>query len=147
VKAAVAYQKGDALFLHASSQTTSGLWIASPPFIKAGMNDTPSFLGSALLEALGGSLTGLPHPTHWNAVIKPLLDLATVTTWQSFARKAKSADIMIDEHEREIRIIPSRNLGTADGFEAITDESICLPNPSSNEALGTMLIEVLGKSR
>jgi hypothetical protein len=144
VKAAVAYQKGDALFLHASSQTTSGLWIASPPFIKAGMNDTPSFLGSALLEALGGSLTGLPHPTHWNAVIKPLLDLATVTTWQSFARKAKSADIMIDEHER---IIPSRNLGTADGFEAITDESICLPNPSSNEALGTMLIEVLGKSR
>ena len=111
------------------------------------MNDTPSFLGSALLEALGGSLTGLPHPTHWNAVIKPLLDLATVTTWQSFARKAKSADIMIDEHEREIRIIPSRNLGTAEGFEAITDESICLPNPSSNEVLGTMLFEVLGKSR
>ncbi len=147
MKAAVAYQKGDALFLHASSQTTSGLWIASPPFIKAGMNDTPSFLGSALLEVLGGSLTGLPHPTHWNAVIKPLLDLATVKTWQSFARKAKSADILIDEHEREIRITPSRNLGTAEGFEAITDESICLPNPSSNEVLGTMLFEVLGKSR
>ena len=59
MKAATAYKKGDVLYLHSSSKTMAGVWIATAPFVKVEMGSTPSAKGEAVIRLLSASQDAL----------------------------------------------------------------------------------------
>ena len=123
MKATVAYKKGDAYYLHSSSKTTAGVWIATAPFLKIEMNSTPSTKGEAVLQ-VDASHDVIPHPTNWAGLISPLLELAGVKSWATFMKHAKCLNVEADGER--LRLIPNRNLGSKEGFS-----SPLLKKPSS----------------
>jgi hypothetical protein len=137
MKSATAYKKGNALYLHSSSKTTAGVWIATPPFVKVEMDSTASAKGEAVIQALNASEEGVPHPTNWNGRIDPLLDLAGVKTWATFMKNAVCVDVESDGEQ--LKLIPMRNLGPKDGFEPVLENTVALSFHSSPDQVGTEL--------
>lgn len=136
---AVAYKRHDDLFLHSSSRTTAGVWIASSPFIKVESDSTLFSKGEALIKILNASQENVPHPTNWSGLIGPLLELAGVKTWSTFMKKARCLNLEADSGQ--LKIIPNRNLGPKSGFEPNQANSIELPFSSSTDQIGAALEE------
>lgn len=119
-KAAAAYRIGDAIILHASSRTTAGLWILSTPVLACDAGDTLQ-LGKGILAALEGSVDGVPHPTSWKGRFDPVLRLAGVRSWRSFARTASCVEIECEK--ASMKFEPTRNLGPKEGYEPLPGKS------------------------
>jgi hypothetical protein len=111
-----AYEWRGRIFLHAYSKTTVGLSVLSQPVLAADPRD-PSELGRAILLALAGSKKGVPHPSIWENVSAPLLELAGAKSRSAFFRSARCVDIKC-EGDR-VTFTPMRNLGTREGYEPI----------------------------
>lgn len=141
MKAATVYKRANHIYLHASSKTTAGVWIATPPFIRVDSDASPSDLGKSVNDALGGSQTQAPHPTKWSGLQAPLLEQAGVKSWETFMRKAQCLNI--EASEDRLKLIPNRNLGATEGFEPMLDKSIDVPLTSSLDQIGMALTEAL----
>jgi hypothetical protein len=141
MKAATVYRKGDTLFSHAMSRTTVGVWIATPPFTATSMNENASLKGVALLRALEGSRPSVPHPTKWNELLKPLLQLAGTKSWRRFVENNKCLNV--EAEGALLKLIPTRNLGAEDGFEPVPEECVILSFSSSPEEIGSILQQLL----
>jgi hypothetical protein len=142
MKATAVYKKGDAYYLHSSSQTTAGVWIATAPFLKIEANSTPSTKGEAVIQALAASRDAIPHPTSWAGLVSPLLELAAVKSWATFTKHAKCVDVEVDGER--LRLIPNRNLGSKEGFEPSPEKAVELLFPSSPDQMGFALEEAMG---
>jgi len=55
MKHAAVYLRSNGYFLHSDSQATSGVWIASPPFLTFPLNVSVGSLGQAVLDVLAAS--------------------------------------------------------------------------------------------
>jgi hypothetical protein len=139
MKAATVYRRAGCIYIHTSSKTTAGVWIATPPFIKLEAGATSSDLGKSVILALGGSQPQVPHPTQWRDILAPLLKQAGVTTWETFMRKAQCLNL--EATEDRLRLIPNRNLGAVEGFEPILDKAIEVAMSSSLDQIATSVVE------
>lgn len=137
MKAATAYKRGNILYLHSSSKTTAGVWIATPPFATVLTDTTVLAKGEAILEAINASQDGVPHPTSWNGLINPLLELAGVRTWATFMKSAVCVGIEFDDGR--LKLIPNRNLGPKDGFEPVLPSMVVLSGQASPGEIGSVL--------
>jgi hypothetical protein len=135
------YLRGNDVFIHASSQTTAGVWIFSPPCARLDAASPDADVGLGVLEALGGSQSGVRHPAVWTGLITPLLKLAKVKSWATFAKNASCADAV--EESGRITVIPTRNLGEKEGFVEDPAGSIVLDAPTP-DALGAAAKRALG---
>lgn len=120
MQAATVYQSRGMIYLHSSSKTTTGIWIATPPFIKVLPGDR-SVLGDAALTDLAASLSSVSHPENWTGVLAPLLEVANVKTWSTFIKTA--ASVHLEMERQRLRIIPQMNLGPNAGFESLTESA------------------------
>ncbi len=77
-------------------------------------------LGTAVLRALTRSAIGIPHPapSEWSSITRPLLDVAGVKSWSAFSKGTRS--VAVELGEDELNVVPTRNLGARDGFEALS---------------------------
>jgi hypothetical protein len=141
MKAATVYKRGNRIYIHASSKTTAGVWIATPPFIQVEADVSASDLGKFVVDALCASQLDVPHPTKWSGVLAPLLEQAGVKSWATFMRKAQCLNLEADE--QRLKVIPNRNLGMTEGFEPMLDKRIEAQLTSSLDQLGTVLTEAL----
>jgi hypothetical protein len=135
MRRATAYQRGDEIFLHASSKTTTGVWILSDPVMAADRNDL-ACLGRAIIKALEGSREGVEHPTTWKGIFNPILHLAGAKSWGAFAKSAKCVEIEFETNR--VSFVPTKNLGARDGFEPLAAH-VQSSSPES-EALGAALL-------
>jgi hypothetical protein len=119
--------------------TTAGLWIASPPFLSS--DDEVLSMGECLAQSLNASVEGVPHPTEWDGVFRPILELARVKSWNVFAKGAFL--VGIEAESDEITLTPHRNLGAKDGFESIPEKNMTLSAKASAQELGDALSEVI----
>ncbi|MFO0907107.1 MAG: contact-dependent growth inhibition system immunity protein [Isosphaeraceae bacterium] len=142
-KQAVAYSKDQVYYIHASSRTTAGMWIATPPFLKVAADGDVKALGDAILQALNASTDPVPQPTNWSGLIAPLLELAGVKSWGTFMRRAKCLEVGMDGEK--LRLTPNRNLGSKEGFEASPSKAVELPVTSSPEQVGTAVEEAMNR--
>jgi hypothetical protein len=142
MQAAVVYKRGDTYYIHSSSKTTAGVWIATAPFLKIEANSTPSVIGAAVLQALDASHNLIPHPTSWRGLISPLLELGGVRSWATFVKHSKCLNVEADGER--LRLIPNRNLGSKEGFEPSTNKTVELSFPSSPDRTGLALEEAMG---
>jgi len=130
--------------LSPASLTEGGLWIGSEPLVRLDSASTErEELGRRLLEALDNSKVGVPHPSRneWDAVAKPLLALAGVSTWEQFEAGAKLCEI--ERSGGVIRLIPTINHGGEDGFKLDKEHAIEVTGDAPPAEVGARLAEVL----
>ena len=142
MKKASAYQRKNQVVLFAVSDTTAGAGIAATPVLCVESGDVTE-LGRAILAALEGSRQNVPHPTRdgWKEVAAPVLKVAGVNSWSTFAKAAKNVDIRFETNR--VSFIPTRNLGPNDGFAALPVERVRTSAPTVTE-LGLALIAAFG---
>jgi hypothetical protein len=94
---------------------------------------TGNDLGGAVRSALDRSRTDIPHPTSWTGLLDPLLELAGVKSWSTFAKSALCAEV--EEEGGLASVVPTDNLGASGGFQP--DPSRATPSEASDlESLG-----------
>lgn len=121
MKCATVYRRRNVLFAHASCQTTDGVWILGEPCRRFD-TATPAELGMGILEVLKGSLMGVPHPTHWQGVFLPVLDLADVKSWKAFSRGAQCVGVKLEDNL--LRLTPTEHKGHRYGFVPLEDATV-----------------------
>src|SRR5689334_13429113 len=82
--------------IHPDSQTTAGVWLAQPPYLKVAITVDCATLGCNLLSALAQSRHNIPHPTVWDKN-DPVLELAGAKSWRAFAKDATYFDVTCDD--------------------------------------------------
>jgi hypothetical protein len=137
MKKASAYQRENHIVLFAVSDTTAGVGIAAAPILRIERSSMTE-LGKAILAALEGSRQNVPHPTQdgWKEVAAPVLEIASVKSWNAFAKAAKNVDIRFDTDR--VSFIPTKNLGPK-GFVPLPVEKVRTSAPTETE-LGLALI-------
>jgi hypothetical protein len=131
------YARHDGWYINAMSQTTTGLYISTPPYLREYANISSQGLGEAALLALSKCQFGVPHPTEWDHLLQPILDLAGVRTWTQFMRDVPSIDADYDEEEFVFR--PTKNYGPKQEYGEATAKPIRIPKDSSPELIGEMM--------
>jgi hypothetical protein len=116
MKRATVYERRGELFFHSLSKTTAGVWILTSPYLKARSDDDEG-IASNTLAVLDASVEGIAHPTKWTGLFDPILKMAGVKSWNTFAKSARC--IEAEEHGETISVVPTRNLGVDEGFEPI----------------------------
>lgn len=114
MKKAISYKRKNQILLHAVSKTTAGVWILDQPVFSVDASDI-SRLGTNIYEALNSSREGIVHPTSWKGIFDPVLQLAGVKTWGTFAKSAKCVEIELEPNSASF--VPTKNRGADGGFE------------------------------
>jgi hypothetical protein len=133
MKFATLYHRSDGYYLYASSRTTVGVYIASPPYLRLDIDANSEDISKAVKAALEGSQAGVPHPTEWDHLIRPMYELAKVKTWHRFAEDARSVSIESDDDG--LRIRPSSK-DQRMNFFPISDAGLHLPRDASASEIG-----------
>lgn len=141
MKCATAYLIERKILVHPSSKTVDGVWILSEPVTCLDDSAPNEVLGRALADALQRSVTGVAHPTQWKGLFEPVLRLAGIKTWSSFARQARSVEIEMDGSR--IMFVPTKNLGADEGVEPISGKSLTTNAEASLVELGDTLRQAL----
>jgi hypothetical protein len=113
MQSTAAYRRRDGWYVQSNSKTTVGVYISSPPFLKVPLNPDAAELGRAVLAALMGLRTDVPHPTEF-ANSSPALKLAGVKSWTAFERGATHVGLHADD--KSLSFCPSRSAGPRSGF-------------------------------
>lgn len=145
MKSATVYNRKSKYIIHAVSNTAAGVGIAARPFLVLEEDTSAADLGEAVMNALESARQGVPHPTDWPSVLRPLLDAAQVKSWSTFVRDTCSCEILDDGSS--IKIYPTRNMGAQEGFQSIEAKpSLLLPSKSTAESIGSAVREALAIS-
>jgi hypothetical protein len=121
MKRGMLYQRGGVLYLHSSSKTSAGVWIAVAPYLSITSDDVEA-KKEAVESVLSASKTDVPHPKEWAGVFEPMLKAANVKSWSTFQKNAKCIELSSDGVK--LRLVPNVNLGSKEGFKAKEDEAV-----------------------
>jgi len=143
MKRAISYLRGNRVFTHASSKTTSGVWVLEPPASVAEVSDQ-KLLGQQVMQALDASRAGIPHPTSWRGIFDPILQLAGVKSWSTFVKSARCVEIEL-EAER-LAYLATENLGAEGGFNTIERMEV-ISALTDTQALGANLLAAFEESK
>lgn len=141
MKRATVYRRGPALLVHPSSRTTDGVWILSEPCVRLPSDCSDVEMGNAVLSALEGSKSPVPHPSQWKRVLEPLLKAAGVEAWKTFAKSAVCVEV--EAQDGQLEFIPTENLGGDEGFQADESKKTGVTLPTTSEVVGATLRKVL----
>ena len=142
MKASTVYQREEKVFCHSMSETTEGFWLLSEPVTVAPAVDAAA-IGKDLQGCLAASRAGVPHPTDFKDVSKPLFALAGVKSATAFSTNAKSVLVEQDE-DGAIKLYPTRNGGRREGYIPLMDKIITITDGEGD--LGQRVIEALERS-
>ena len=92
-------------------------------------------LQHAIRSALDASRTNIPHLRVWKGILDPLLSLAGVKSWTALSRRATC--IEVEEEGPRIVLVPTKNLGQREGFEADISKKIAV-DAASDELVATV---------
>jgi hypothetical protein len=139
MKCATAYKRSDGWYFQSDSQTTVGVWMATPPFLKLSTAASSTALGEAALTVLNASCNSVPHPNQdqWDEVFQPMLELANVRSERQFERGTKC--LGLDTEGEWLTIEPMINEGPTKGFSRISAKAVRLTLESSPRDIGEAL--------
>lgn len=138
MKVAQAYKRADGFYFGSLSQTTAGVWIASAPELKLEASAGVAAIGDAAIKVIDASRGPVEHPSNWDDVPEPMVDLAGVKSWQAFAKGAKHCSLEA-ENER-LQIVPQRSLAPNRGFEPILHATVEVSLDAAPEQIGTAVV-------
>jgi hypothetical protein len=139
MKCGAAYKRAGQWLFSSASKTVAGVWIASPPFLST--SGSSAEIGTCAIEVLNASVEGTPHPTKWDGLFSPVLELAGVKTWRAFVKGTLLVGIEMEEDG--ITFTPHRNDGPKEGFLPLRDKEIALPAAASPAEIGEAIQRVV----
>jgi hypothetical protein len=114
-RSVTAYESRGVIYLETHWQTTVGVSIGQEPVFAVARQDLPE-LDAAIRACLNGVRKGVPHPTDWKKVVRPLFAIAPFKSDRALMAVAKSVYIVdFDDH---VEMFPDRNEGTRNGFRS-----------------------------
>ena len=128
MQSAAVFELKDRLLVHPWQRTTTGLLVASEPYISLPLGADPKTLGDSVLTVLNASGRTVPHPKSWKDVAAARLEAAGVKSERAFQLGARCLNV--EREARALRIEPSCNGGAAGdskGFELLPQVSESLP--------------------
>ena len=136
MKRASALLRKGKILIQGYSKATTGLWIGMGPVYVID-EEYPDELGAKIRAALHGSTEGVPHPSQaeWKAVQAPMLEAASVKTWATLAKSAKSVGLEFDEGL--VRMVPTAGYGNNGGTSLLGKIVEC---EFENDELGPALV-------
>jgi hypothetical protein len=142
---AVVYERGGTLYLRSCSETTQGVRIEDGPCATIAGSAPEDEVARAVLAALAGSRSNVPHPDRnsWSHVTAPLLKAAGVKTFAAFAKSART--LSVNQQLDRITLTPTRNEGKKAGFVFIPDKALTVDSTVSEGELGGAVREGLAR--
>lgn len=110
-----AFESQGMIYLETKWQTTVGLPIGQEPVFAVAKQDLTT-LDNAIRACLDGVRKGVPHPTDWKKVVRPLFDITPFKSDRALMAVAKCASIV--DFGDQVEIDPYRNEGTREGFRS-----------------------------
>lgn len=110
-----AFESKDVVYLETEWQTSVGLSIGQEPVFAVSKQDLLK-LDNAIRVCLNSVRKGVPHPTDWKQVVRPLFVLTPFKSDRALMAVAKCASIV--DFGDQVEIYPYRNEGTRDGFRS-----------------------------
>ena len=137
-QSAVAYLAKGNLVIAPVVRTPTGLGLEIDPTNLGTVRDQGS-IAAALAYALADSDRVVPHPAQneWKGFFQPFLAAVGVRSHKAFMEDAQRVSIRIAEDQ--LKLTSQRNLGSKDGFEAISDAAIFVPLHDFNAAAAALL--------
>lgn len=130
---AAVHERGGKYYLCPLNKTTAGVYLYGAPVLVLPSDTGSEELGDTVIEALGSSRIGIPHPANPDSMPRlPLCEAAGVKSWSSFARgalycKIRSASSLLD-------VVPSRREGGS--FLHLPDQAVRIALPASSGEIG-----------
>ena len=129
------YYRTNMLYFRSCSQTTTGLWLENDSTISLDTANGKRDTGNTVLNALGQSAHGIPHPTSWDADDNSLFwKLAGAKSWASFVKGASCVSVELDNGK--MTVSPYINKGAKEGFTPILGKEIYLHGNLSADEIG-----------
>lgn len=135
------WQTKKKLVVSSLSQATSGLWIGSEPCVGLDLTVPDDVLGEKVREALAASRMGVPIPTDWKLLDKPLLQAAAVPTMSRFNDGAKSLGATLLGPELILR--PSIRGERKGAFVPVPEKDFTIPSQADDGAVGAAVRRAL----
>jgi hypothetical protein len=129
------------LFVYSNSETTSGLWIHSPPFVPVPVSAPHWLLGKAVRDALKASKRGVRYEADQRWELGGLARLSGIDSWKEFVKGTRHCAIRI--RNGRLKIVAYQNRGSSLGFYELPDNTIELPVIISDDELGQAARSVL----
>lgn len=141
MKKALIYKLPSRFVVCPVSTTTSGISIASEPYIVLPTPASAVELGASINQALASSLAGVEHPSSWKGLATPRLAAAGVRSEATFQKQASLVSVNADG--KKATFTPHRNGGATGpdkGYSPI-DECAVQVDPKTQEAWGAAALE------
>ena len=138
MKAATIYGRGGKIYVHSLSKTSAGVWVINAPVLAVDGGDVRE-IGQSLRECLAASSDGVPHPKSFTNLSDPMLSLAGVKSYNTFAKSAKCVEVELNGETATL--IPTRNEGVEGGFVPLPEKAQVAGN--EGDSLGSAAIAAL----
>jgi hypothetical protein len=117
---ATVYERRGRIFVSAEAKTRAGFWVTQ---LTGRCRPRPPLhaLAATVLHALARSGGTVPTSPPSESPAKPLLQLARVKTYATFARGAKA--VTVSQEESGITVVPMHNGGSRTGFTELDDRA------------------------
>lgn len=135
-----AYESKGVIYLETDWQTTVGVSIGQEPVFAVAKRDVAK-LDSAIRVCLDGVRKGVPHPTDWKKVVRPLFAIAPFKTDRALMAVAKAASIV--DFGDQVEISPFKNEGTREGYRSDAPNKITC---QLEDDLAVKLLEALDRA-
>ena len=112
--------RNGSVFLVPYSKTIKGLLVGTEPVYATSLDDPE--LVKLIDEALAHSLEGIPHPTSWKGVVKPLLKAAKARSYENFADDTRY--VGINKDDGHVEFVPSKNGGRGNRFLHLPQKAV-----------------------
>lgn len=132
------YERKGKLFISPYHKTVAGYWIGDSETTTVNRDDA-SALKDAVIAALAASRKDVPTPPRDFDPTASLLIAAGVSSWNTFAKSAKS--VAIELNNGRIEIIPDKNMGSRDGFVPMSDKVLVVSE--GDPGLATVIMAAL----
>jgi hypothetical protein len=141
MKHAIIYERKGILYIRTSSETTEGVWIDEGPCLAVSISSSAEEIGLAVRSVLSSSRTNIAHPTSWAVVNDKLFHAAGVKSWNTFGKNAKCIKIELD---KQIRMLPTKNMGNKGGFMVIEEKITNISHNATSKEIGDKIKALFG---
>lgn len=130
---ASAYLKDEKIYIHSNLRTEDGITIEVKPFFKVGLEENPSQIGNAVLEALDNNKffgkSSYDPKTH--------LEGTGCKTEKEFSRNSRLC--FVEKSRKEYQFLPTEKILRKGGYQPMEDKSFSLPLTANPQLIGEAL--------
>lgn len=139
-RSASAYESKNIIYFETYWRTIVGVSVAQEPVFAVAKDDLPG-LDRAIRACLDGVREGIPHPTDWKAVQRPIFTITPFKSHRALMAVAKCASII--ESDGIVEFAASKNEGARGGFTPTGQTAL---TRQLDEDLGPTLLQALAQS-